>query len=375
MKRSDLYLQSISSCYTEKGEIISLRECIDRLLKDLKTNYLDAFYIYVGETKPIQIELWKNLTDLYLEGKVRSIGVTDIGIENLKQFSELGLLQPMFVQNPFGASWFLNSWNEEVYLYAKDHAIEYQAFCVHNMLYNFGSDLHKKIFDIANAHSVTESAVKLSFVDALGITLVTSSSNIEHIKQSLGINKLKLTEQEFDELYLSLTKGFYLSNEQSALLRFFQESEKDIFEIADIIKSKDIEYEFVDMFSCLTQSERTLSSLELLPHNLSWKQVKIFCLFPDHERTFASLKILQATSYSNLKIFELLPQNEKNISNLESVIEKTNGKDWEFYLVFESLPEDTQNMDNFLDLSISDYKQLQYEQNELMHLNEEKGDL
>ncbi|MFQ3306984.1 MAG: diketogulonate reductase-like aldo/keto reductase [Candidatus Midichloriaceae bacterium] len=356
LQRSDFYIQSMP-CSINKE--ISLKECIDYLLESLQTDYLDSFFLSYED---INQQFLLDLTDIYNSGKIQSIGVTNVNIDQLLQLETKDLPKPVAIQNSFGCSFFSDIWDEEVYQYSKQHGIDYQVYGVYNMSYNVGSALHKKVFEIANRYAVKEIDVKISFIHAIGMTQVTSSSNVGHIRELLDIPKLQLTKEEVDELYKSLLNIECLIGTQAWVLSLLNDK-ANIFDMSDIIKQKEFNFNQISIFSLLPDSERTMSNLDKIPNTVDYDVSDIFNLLPSSERNLSIFLKIPKISYSQLKVFEMIPKEERSFVQLEKIIEKMNidaGNDYEIRQIFEELPTEKQNMSHLLEIDLEDNYKIQY---------------
>lgn len=105
VKRENLFITSKLHA-TKKGYDVAKEE-FAKTLERLNTDYLDLYLIHApkpwGDTSgkdymPLNIESWKAMEDLYKEGKIKSIGVSNFSIEQLKTLMAATEIKPMVNQ-------------------------------------------------------------------------------------------------------------------------------------------------------------------------------------------------------------------------------------------------------------------------------------
>ena len=96
----ELYLSFSSECDKENEEIVlcglSLGESVEESLKKLKTDYLDLLLLH----QPFSdyYGAWHALEDLYKEGTVRAIGVSNFYPDRLVDIASFANIRPMVNQ-------------------------------------------------------------------------------------------------------------------------------------------------------------------------------------------------------------------------------------------------------------------------------------
>ncbi|MDD3191220.1 MAG: aldo/keto reductase [Bacilli bacterium] len=105
VKREDLFITSKLHA-AKKGFDVAIEE-FNKTLERLGTTYLDLYLIHApkpwGDTSdkdwmPDNIETWKALEQLYREGRIRSIGVSNFSVDQLKQLMAATTIKPMVNQ-------------------------------------------------------------------------------------------------------------------------------------------------------------------------------------------------------------------------------------------------------------------------------------
>ena len=96
-----------------------IREC-ERSLKRLQTDYIDLYFMHIPDPNTPIEETMKALTQLQNEGKIKAIGVSNVNLNELKEYNKTGKVQ--FVQNRF--SLLNRSINPDLEQYMIDNSIK-----------------------------------------------------------------------------------------------------------------------------------------------------------------------------------------------------------------------------------------------------------
>lgn len=129
-KRSDLVIATkISPIFTDEGMINDnspafIREEVEKSLKRLQTDYVDLMYIHYPDDNTPKDEAVGTLKELKDEGKIRSIGISNFSLEQLKEANTDG-----YVDVYQGEYNLLNRSAEETYFpYMTENNISFIPF-------------------------------------------------------------------------------------------------------------------------------------------------------------------------------------------------------------------------------------------------------
>jgi diketogulonate reductase-like aldo/keto reductase len=153
--------------------------------------------IYDREVKLSQT--WAALEELVEEGKCKAIGLSDIGLEELKQIVEGAKIKPAVVHvesHPYLPEW-------ELLAYCRKHGIVLQAFAAlgHNSEPNVLAD--PVITSIAQRNGKTPAQVALAWAIQRGTALLTTSTSPSRIKENLDLSAL--SEDDMREINEGIT--------------------------------------------------------------------------------------------------------------------------------------------------------------------------
>ncbi|MCB7479807.1 aldo/keto reductase [Christiangramia sediminis] len=99
------------------------RKALEDSLDKLGLEYLDLYLIH-WPVPGKYLESWKVMQDLYAEGKIKAIGVSNCLQHHLESIKKLGGVQPMLLQNEFHPRLI----QQELLDYCTQNEIQYQAW-------------------------------------------------------------------------------------------------------------------------------------------------------------------------------------------------------------------------------------------------------
>lgn len=201
--REDLFITSKIAPW-EQGYDQTIKAC-DKILKGLKTTYLDLLIIHwpgVKNVEPnskdnstIRVKTWEALVELQKKGKVRDIGVSNFLVHHLEDLMKNSSVVPV-----------LNQFEIHPLLYPKD-TIE---FCKKNnivveaysSLARNDKDLmkNKTVVSIAEKHKKTSAQVALRWAIQQEFVILPKSVREERMKENIDIFDFELTSEEISTL-------------------------------------------------------------------------------------------------------------------------------------------------------------------------------
>ncbi|CAM3127786.1 oxidoreductase,aldo/keto reductase family [Legionella steigerwaltii] len=161
-------------------------------LNHLQTDYLDS-YILHGPTYRsglIQddLDIWSAMEDLYNEGKVRLLGISNVTLEQLEALYRVASVKPSFVQNRCFAS---NQWDLPIRSFCKKNGVIYQGF---SLLTANLSYLHNdRIHELAKQYKKTIPQIIFRFALQMGMLPLTGTSSQQHMKEDLDLDSFELS--------------------------------------------------------------------------------------------------------------------------------------------------------------------------------------
>ncbi|ODV83209.1 hypothetical protein CANARDRAFT_100586 [[Candida] arabinofermentans NRRL YB-2248] len=236
VKREELFI--VSKLWNNYHDPKSVKLAINKVLSDLKLDYLDIFYIhfpiafkfvpfeekyppgfYCGDGDKFIYEdvslaqTWAALENLVEEGLVKSIGISNFSGALIQDLLRTCKIKPALLQiehHPYLVQ-------EKLIEYTKSQGINIVAYS------SFGPQSfveldhpaaqdsitlfkHETVTKIASNHSVSPAKVLLRWSTQRGLLIIPKSNQKERLLANLKINDFDLTQEELDAIS-SLDKG------------------------------------------------------------------------------------------------------------------------------------------------------------------------
>jgi alcohol dehydrogenase (NADP+) len=204
VQREELFVTS--KLWNNNHRLERVKPAIEASLRRLQLDYLDAYLIHTPfafqpgddhnprdeQGKPIYdsgvtlVETWQAMERLVDEGKCRSIGLSDITLEKVKEIVAAARIMPAVVQvecHPYLPEW-------ELLDFCQQHGIVLLAFAPlgHGMEPKVTND--PVIKAIAERVHQSPAQVALAWAVQRGTAVLTTSTNPEHIRTNFEISPL-----------------------------------------------------------------------------------------------------------------------------------------------------------------------------------------
>lgn len=185
--REDVFLTSKVWNYDQGYEQTKI--AFQESLNKLETDYLDLYLIHWPAEK--FVDTWRALIDLYEEGKVKAIGVSNFQIHHLEELKNKGLLQPMINQIETHPEFPQN----ELHAYMKENGILHEAW---GPLGQGKSDLlnHPILAEIGQKYFKTPAQVILRWHLERGEVIIPKSVHRNRIKENSEVFDFSLTQED-----------------------------------------------------------------------------------------------------------------------------------------------------------------------------------
>jgi len=204
VKREDIFVTTKLWNTNHRPERV--RPAFDASRRRLQIDYVDCYIVHtpfafqpgddqdprdengrvIYDSGVTLIETWRALEDLVDGGQCKSIGLSDISLEKLKEIVAVARIKPAAIQvesHPFLPEW-------ELFDFCKEHGIVIQAFAP------LGHAIDPKVVDdpvitsIAQRIGKTPAQVALAWAVQRGTAFLTTSTNSRHIQENFDISSL-----------------------------------------------------------------------------------------------------------------------------------------------------------------------------------------
>ena len=169
-------------------------------LEQLNTSYLDLYLIHwpiptpgYKDWKTLDLETWRAMEELYLEGKIRAIGVSNFlphHIENLLQNSQI---TPAVDQLEYHPGYTQHAAVE----YCQKHGILVEAWSPIGRKRVFEESL---ILELAEKYKVSPAQICLRFAFQNGVLPLPKSSSLERMKENQDIFSFEIAAEDMYRL-------------------------------------------------------------------------------------------------------------------------------------------------------------------------------
>ena len=171
------------------------KAAIDMALEALDIGYIDLMLLH--HPGKGDVEAYKALEDAVREGKIRSIGLSNWYVKELKEFLPQISIMPAVVQNEIHPYYQEN----DVIPYVQSLGIVMQGW------YPFGGRgyteamfSNETLTDIAKKHDVTVPQVILRWNLQKGVVVIPGTENPDYVKENLDVFDFELSAEEMNRI-------------------------------------------------------------------------------------------------------------------------------------------------------------------------------
>ena len=161
----------------------------------LGTDIIDSYVLH-GPTQHDGLtsadwEAWRAMESLHDQGRVRMLGISNVGLDQLQALCDGARVRPRFVQNRCYA---VRGWDREIRAYCKANGIVYQGFSL--LTANRNALAHPDMTAIAARHKRSVAQVAFRFALDVGMMVLTGTTSDEHMRDDLDILQFQLMPDE-----------------------------------------------------------------------------------------------------------------------------------------------------------------------------------
>ena len=172
----------------------------NRTLEDLQLEYLDLYLIHwpiakasKENWKEANSESWRALEELYNQGKIKAIGVSNFLEHHLEPLFETAKIKPMVNQIEFHPGML----QKEIVEFCKKHNILVEAWAP----FSNGQVLNNPVLkEIADKYEKTVAQLTLRWIIQKGIVPLPKSVTPERIKSNLEVFDFEISAQDVERI-------------------------------------------------------------------------------------------------------------------------------------------------------------------------------
>jgi diketogulonate reductase-like aldo/keto reductase len=186
--------------YDPKADLTTqVRQSFDSSLSHLHTDYLDSYVLHGPYSRfglgASDWEVWAAMEALYLAGKCKMIGISNVTAEQLTLLCQRAKHKPMVVQNRCYAS---QGWDKEVREICKTQGIIYQGFSLLTANREVLAD--PEVHAIAKRLGAGIAQVIFRFAQLIGMLPLTGTTNPQHMKEDLQAGQFTLSPDDLRKI-------------------------------------------------------------------------------------------------------------------------------------------------------------------------------
>lgn len=192
LKRKDYYIiTKVSNTEQRQGNI---KEAFNRQLKRLGVDYIDLYLMHWPQTETY-LETWKQMEEIYKEGRVKQIGVSNFHEHHLEELLNIATVTPSY--NEIELHPLLSQ--EPLTKYCKSKGIKiisYSPFArMDDKLIK-----HPILIEIAKKYNKKVTQIILKWNIQLGYIPIPKTSNKQRLKENIDIFDFEISKEDMDKI-------------------------------------------------------------------------------------------------------------------------------------------------------------------------------
>ena len=171
---------------------VSARECLNKSMRELGVDYVDLYLIH-WPVEGKYLKYWKELEELYEEGVVKAIGVSNCKIHHLEEIKKIAKVMPMVDEvelHPLltekGLREYCNKNNIQIMAYTSTARLDFRL------------KASGRMEKICNKYNKNLSQVILRWHIQNGIIPIFNTSTVEHFKNNMKVFDFELKKEDME---------------------------------------------------------------------------------------------------------------------------------------------------------------------------------
>lgn len=184
-------------------------------MRKLQTDYLDLVLLHqpYGDA----YGAWRALEELYEEGKIRAIGISNFYVDRMVEFSIFNRIRPMVNQME------VHIFNQQKQLkeYADKYGIQLEAWAPFGEGRG-GTFENETIREIGEKYGKTTAQVMLRWQIQRGVVVIPKSTHYDRMVENFNVFDFALTEEEMNTIAgLDTATSSFFSHQDPAMVEWF----------------------------------------------------------------------------------------------------------------------------------------------------------
>ena len=191
------------------------RQSVLESMKKLQTDYLDLVLLHqpFGDT----YGAWRALEDLYEEGKIRAIGISNFYVDRMVEFVNFNRIKPMITQME------VHIFNQQKQLkeYADKYNVQLEAWAPFGE--GRGNTFDNEVIkDIGDKYGKTAAQVMLRWNIQRGVVVIPKSTHYERMVENFNVFDFELTDEEMNTIAeLDTATSSFFSHQDPTMVEWF----------------------------------------------------------------------------------------------------------------------------------------------------------
>jgi diketogulonate reductase-like aldo/keto reductase len=174
-----------------------VRQSCECSLQHLRTDYLDSYLLH-GPSGPEALSAddfsaWTGMEQLVRNGKTRTIGVSNVSLEQLEELWAKATIKPAFVQNRCYAC---RAWDQDIRDFCQDKGMAYQGFSL--LTANVQEFRHPAFQRRLQELRIPLVQAVFRFAQQVGMIPLTGTTDPGHMRLDLESAALKLSPDDLE---------------------------------------------------------------------------------------------------------------------------------------------------------------------------------
>ena len=191
------------------------RQSVLESMKKLQTDYLDLVLLHqpFGDT----YGAWRALEDLYEEGRIRAIGISNFYVDRMVEFVNFNRIKPMITQME------VHIFNQQKQLkeYADKYNVQLEAWAPFGE--GRGNTFDNEVVkDIGDKYGKTAAQVMLRWNIQRGVVVIPKSTHYERMVENFNVFDFELTDEEMNTIAeLGTATSSFFSHQDPTMVEWF----------------------------------------------------------------------------------------------------------------------------------------------------------